>query len=257
MPGIASNGLWRDPQALDAILELHAVANPRIIDLTYNIGTIWGRLPIRSRVVKCDAEPYPELDHQVAWQNAATLFKPAAFDVVVIDPIHVDDAGDGHHARYKSQQYPVAGGECPVADQFPSMFDATETLLKPRTGILLVKMADGIHGNHNHPHGYLLIQHALSRGTVDPAGHTWTYCQTVPVLNQVGKKKPQAGTVTQRHLLNQLADWYVFRLDGSCVGPGRRLRYEKRCVVDGQRFTSRRADAKVCGNACQKKLASR
>jgi hypothetical protein len=248
---------------LSEVLDLHGVASPRIIDLTYSKGSMYGRLAIRQHVIKCDAEPYPGLDHQVAWQDAPARIKRASFDMVIIDSIQVDDQGNGYHGIYVSQKYPIAGGACPVADQFPSMFETAAYLLKPRTGTGLFKMSDGVHGNHLHPHGYMLVRHALGhdRAADDaeaPPAHIWMFCQRIPVMNQRGEKKPDRRTIVQHHLPNQIAEWYVCRLDGTCVGPGRRRRYEKRCIVADCRrpFTSRRSDAEVCSNRCQKKLAS-
>jgi hypothetical protein len=54
--------LLSDPQALAELLELHVSARPRILDCTDGRGRVWGRLPIRERVVKTDVQPLPGLD---------------------------------------------------------------------------------------------------------------------------------------------------------------------------------------------------
>ena len=149
------------------------------------------------------------------------------------------------YGSYRTPRNLVGGKHQTVLDQFPSMFDAAEQLLVPRTGIMLAKMADQVHKGRNISQCRALANYAESRG--------WTVCQRIVVRNQRGRKKPSATTIVQQHLLNQVAEWYVFRFGPDCRGPGRRLRYELRCVVCHDRFTARRSDAQVCSNRCQKK----
>ena len=84
----------RDAPILSELLELHAVARPRVVDCTYGRGNIWGHLPIRQQVFKADINPdLPGLDLVADYRELPRYLARASVDVLVWDPIHAPDVG--------------------------------------------------------------------------------------------------------------------------------------------------------------------
>ena len=82
-----------DPHILRVLLGLHAVTNPRILDASYGHGAIWRGLPYRP--TRLDVRTELDVDVVGSWCDLVSLFPPASFDVVVWDPPHFSDAGQG------------------------------------------------------------------------------------------------------------------------------------------------------------------
>jgi hypothetical protein len=82
-----------DLHLVRALLGLHAVPNPRILDASYGHGGIWRGLPYQP--TRLDARALDDVDIVGDWNDLASLFAPASCDVVVWDPPHVSDAGNG------------------------------------------------------------------------------------------------------------------------------------------------------------------
>jgi hypothetical protein len=235
----------RDAPILAELLELHAAANPSILDATYGHGNIWGHLPIRHQVIKVDINPELHgLDLVADWRNLATHYPPGSIDCLVWDPIHVADVGrtSKRYSRYVAPQNPVKGES--VTHLFPAFFDVAEQLLKPRTGIVLAKMCDQVHAGMRQWQCDVLRAVASGRG--------WTACDRKIV------HKPPAGRDPKHkvkyHAGEQLAEWIVLRNGPACHGPGRRLKYELKCIVCGTTFSARRSGARTCpGGRCRQR----
>jgi hypothetical protein len=160
----------RDAPILADLHAVHAVARPHIIDVTYGLGSIWGRLPIRKSIVKCDINgELPGLDLTCSWVDLPQHLERASFDVMAIDYIHVGDVGETsqRYRRYVAPQNPVKGVS--MAPLFPGIFDSAEWLLRPRTGIVLFKLVDLVRGGRFQFESRRLAEYAESRG--------WTVCQ--------------------------------------------------------------------------------
>jgi len=235
-----------DPQALAELLELHASARPTILDCTYGRGEVWGRLPIRQSVIKVDIQPLPGLDLQADWLDLPRHYSRGSIDVLVWDPIHVADVGRASqfYSRYVAEQNPVTGDS--VADLYAGFLDAAAWLVKPTTGIVLVKLCDQVHSGRQQWQVFELVAEAQRRG--------WTACDYTVVQNGTGARRDPKHNA-KYHVRNQWAFWLVLRNGSACHGPpGRRLKHELTCVVCGKPFSARRSDAKTHDGTCRATL---
>jgi len=85
------------------------------------------------------------LDLVADWRDQPTHFAADSVDVLVWDPIHVADVGANCqlYRRSVATQSPVSGSS--VTHLYPAFLDVAAQLVKPRTGICLVKMCDQVH----------------------------------------------------------------------------------------------------------------
>lgn len=242
-----SSALLTDPQALSRFLELHAVARPKCLDCTYGKGGIWGNLPIRSTVIKADAEPFPGLDLVCRWQDLPHQFDRHAIDVLVFDPLHVHQPGKNSalYRRYVSDANAVKS----VEETYPSFLATADYLVKPRTGIVLAKLVDEVRGGHYRWQIFDFVRQAQAQG--------WTACQMLPVQNRDRLTMRRPNDHDEYHVSNPLAFWIVLRRGASCRGPGRQLHHERTCTVCGKPFRPSRADARTHAGACRQKAYRR
>jgi hypothetical protein len=91
------------------LLEVHAVARPRIVDCTYGRGEVWGRLPGRQSVVKVDLQDLPGLDLVADWRDLPHHVARGSIDVLVWDPIHVADVGPDQPVLHALRRPTAAG----------------------------------------------------------------------------------------------------------------------------------------------------
>lgn len=235
----------RDAPLLAQLLELHAVANPRIVDCTYGRGAIWGRLPARRRIIKVDINAdLPGLDVVADWLDLGQHFAPGSIDVLVWDPIHVADAGRTSqlYDRYVAPAHAVKGATG-VAGLFPGFLDVAAQVVKHRTGIVLVKLADQVHAQRQQWQAFTFVPEAQARG--------WTACDYTIVIRPTPTPDPKHKHAY--HLRKAHSFWIVLRHGPSCRGPGKRLQYEFTCHVCGKTFLARRADATTCSPRCRKR----
>jgi hypothetical protein len=104
--------------------------------------------------------------------------------VLVWDPIHVADVGrtSQFYERYVALQNPVTGKS--VAHLYAGFLDVAEQLVKPKTGIVLVKLCDQVHNGRYRWQVYELVAEAQRRG--------WTACQRKIVSNsRLGRIRDQ------------------------------------------------------------------
>lgn len=132
-----------DQGALAALLSVHAAPSPRVLDCTYSRGSMW-------RGFKAD----PALGHQVCADLAdiegldvradftALPFIPLSFDVIVFDPPHIADGGAN---GMMTRRYGTAGAGRAMRDWFGPFLTEACRVLQPG-GVVLAKIADGIHG---------------------------------------------------------------------------------------------------------------
>ena len=232
---------------LAELLELHAVARPRILDATYGAGAIWGRLPIRRHVIKVDAQPLPGLDLVADWRELPQHFAQGSIDVLIWDPIHVSDVGRSsrRYGRYVASQHPVEGSS--VAHLYPDFLEVAAQLVKPRTGIVLAKLCDQVHNGRQQWQVFAFVSEAQRRG--------WTACD----YSLVWRPNPGDDPKHRRkyHARNAWAWWIVLRHGPICHGPGVRLQHELTCQGCGRTFPSRRADTVTCSPACRQRAYRR
>jgi hypothetical protein len=233
----------RDAPILAELLELHASARPRILDCTYGRGRVWGHLPARRRVIKVDVNgQLPGLDLVADWLELPCHFARGSIDCLVWDPIHVADVGrtSAFYTRYVAPQHPVNGES--VAHLYAGFLDVAEWLVRPTTGICLVKLCDQVHEGRQRWQVHQLVELAQRRG--------WTACDYTIVQNGAGRRcDPKHAS--RYHVRNQWAFWVVLRHGPACHRPGQRLKHQLVCQVCGESFWARRADATTCGRACR------
>jgi hypothetical protein len=237
-----------DPQALAELLELHVSARPTILDCTYGKGVVWGRLPIRQQVIKVDIQPLPGLDLVADWRDLPQHYAAASLDCLVWDPIHVADVGKNSqfYDRYVAPENPVKGDS--VTHLYADFLEVAAQLVKPRTGVVLVKICDQVHTGQKRWQLFDLVAEAQSAG--------WTACDYTVVQNGTAARSDPKHN-NKWHVRNQWAFWLVLRNGPACHGLGRRLKRELTCEVCGKPFFARRSDAKTHDGACRAKLYRR
>lgn len=175
------------------------------------------------------------------WNDLASFFPPASFDVVVLDPPHVSDAGNGIvGARDWGDRYgtltPGFKGKN-ITPLFAPFLEAARAVLQPKTGIVLVKIGEQVHSG---PRQWQFVDLVLAGRA---AGFTACDFGVKPHRSPTDPK-----WATQFHLRSPTF-WIVLRNGKSCHGPGRgRLRI---CVVDGIAFKAARSDAVTCSDRCR------
>jgi len=203
-----------DSQALAELLELHVPAGPRILDCTYGRGRVWGHLPVRQSVIKVDINcELPGLDLVADWRELPRHYAQGAIDCLVWDPIHVADVGrtSQFYGRYVAPQNPVKGDN--VTHLYPCFLEVAAWLVKPRTGVCLVKLCDQVHSGRQQWQVMNFVCEAQRRG--------WTACDYTIVQNATGVRKDPKHKA-KYHVRNQWAFWIVLRNGPACHGPGRR-----------------------------------
>lgn len=138
-----------DPEALASLLGIHAVPGPRILDVTYNRGRIWGDLPYK--LTRLDRDPGL---HALGFTDSiadfgALPFDEATWDVVVFDPPHQTDGGKnalgGQWARdYGTDAADMRGPN--IEPIFAPFLLEARRVLAPG-GIVLAKIADQVHSS--------------------------------------------------------------------------------------------------------------
>lgn len=233
----------RDAPILRELLDLHALARPRVLDCTYGRGLIWGRLPIRREVIKVDVNSaLPDLDLVCDWLELPQHVGVGWLDVLVWDPIQVSDVGKSSkmYWRYVATENEVRGPVA-VSAMFEPFLRMAAQIVKPKTGIVLAKMCDQVHNGRYQWQVFELIAEAHRQG--------WTACQPRVVFNP--SLPPVPGIKRQWHTRNNVAWWLVLRNGPACHGPGRRVRYDLTCASCNERFPARRPDARTCSNRCR------
>jgi hypothetical protein len=230
-----------DLHLVRALLGLHAVSNPRILDASYGRGGIWRGLPYKP--TRLDARELADVDVVGNWNALASLFPPASFDVVVWDPPHVTDAGSGIVGaddwadRYGTLSPGLKGAS--IAPLFAPFLEAARAVLQPATGIVLAKIADQVHDERRQ---WTFVDLVLAARV---AGFTSCDYAVKPHSSPTDPKWKNA------FHLRSPTFWLVLRNGPSCHGPGvGRLRI---CVVDGIAFKAKRRDAMTCSDRCRQR----
>lgn len=147
----ASAGYFSDGEIISNILKIHAVENPRILDVTYNSGKMWKSLDLVS--IKCDINPEYKVD--VVSDFMKIPFKDKSFDVIVFDPPHLPTHADskfsdiGWIKRFGLSSSFSRGrdGDNVIPMFLPFLSEAKRILSD--VGLVLCKIADLTH-NHKY-----------------------------------------------------------------------------------------------------------
>lgn len=147
-----------DQEALCALLRLHAVPEPRILDCTANRGRMWKGLPFTPHRLDRDPALFEQGFTDTVADFRALPFGPAEFDVLVFDPPHIPDnagafsgvnAARGYDAsqrwtdKFGTGAADLAGPN--VSHLFAPFLAQARRVLVPDTGIVLAKIADQVH----------------------------------------------------------------------------------------------------------------
>jgi hypothetical protein len=235
--------LASDGAILRQLLVLHAPATPRILDATYGAGVMWTGLDYQP--VRMDIREDLDVDVHGDWPEMPRLFAPASFDVVVFDPPHVLDAGDGivgdsgYAERYGTHATDLFRGADNIGHLYATFLHAARGVLQPRTGVVLAKIADQVHVRQQWQHvefvtaaraaGFTPCDYAIKWRTSAPIDPRWR---------------------NRYHVAKPWSFWIVARAGTSCQGPGE-LRI-RQCAVCGRVLEGRR-DAVTCSGRCREK----
>jgi hypothetical protein len=142
----------RDPEALSILFDIHVGADdPRILDCTYNQGTMWKGLDYKP--VRMDIDPSFELDVVGDFRDLGGLFPANSFDVLVFDPPHLpSSAASPKSSKMWKMRYGITNDPTRCGDNVSPLFlpflSGAKEILRP-DGVILAKIADLTH-NHRY-----------------------------------------------------------------------------------------------------------
>jgi SAM-dependent methyltransferase len=198
----------KDQQVLPILLELHcAVAHPRILDVTYNSGSMWKGLSYPLTTMDID----PSFGTDVVGDFTAMPFCDGSFDVIVFDPPHLPVAAASTHSSKMFEKRYGATATRERADHVGAFFAPflaeAKRVLVPG-GIVLAKIADIVH-NHHYQWQHVLFINAVLAAEMTP-------CDCLI------KADPNAGNLRSSkwkngyHLRKAHCYWIVVRNSPSC-----------------------------------------
>jgi hypothetical protein len=148
-----------DQDCLRQLLELHAPAQPRILDATFGRGSMWRGLEYQPW--RNDSNPELEADSHYDFRELPEEWT-GTFDVVVFDPPHIAEAGA--RSRYASH-FGARNDDLQHAPDIchlfaPFLLEAARVL--KRRGTILCKVIDQVHrGRYRHQYvDYILAVRA-------------------------------------------------------------------------------------------------
>jgi len=219
-----------------------------VLDASWGGGGIWSRALLeRYRPTRLDARPETQPDVVGDWNRLGDLFVPSGFRTAVWDPPHISDAGDGlvgeasWGSRYGTRDPGLRADS--VCHLFAPFLASVRTVLDPRRGTLVVKLADQVHQGELQWQPFELRRVALELG--------WYACDyQVRVRTQPIDPK----WVRQRHIRRSATFWLVFHTGSRC--PSRGLDLVRVCAAaeDGHVFRPRRRDQITCDDRCRQRL---
>jgi len=205
--------LGKDSEALEMLISLHAISNPRILDCTFGMGTMWK---------KCRFQPTIKLDIRqlegIVQDDFTTLSKISneSVDVVVFDPPHLPThAASGNSSKIWEERYGITNnGELRKGDNVTPLFKpflAAAFRVLSNNGIVLAKISDLVH-NHKYQWQQVAFVNACQESG-------FTACDLLI------KSDPNAGNLMSskwtgkpKHLRKAHCYWIVAR-KGKCEAP--------------------------------------
>lgn len=202
----------RDNEVIPILLDIHCdVADPAILDCTYNTGKMWTGL--NYKVTRMDIEPKFEVD--VVGDFTAMPFGDASFDVIAFDPPHLPNAAATPFSMVQQRWEEVYGitgqGQGREGDNVSPLFEPflkeAKRVLVPG-GIVIAKISDLV---HNHRYQWQQVDYIL---TVRKIGMT--------PCDMMIKCDPNAGNLKSskwekvRHFRKCHCYWIIVRNSQKC-----------------------------------------
>ena len=141
----------RDKDVIPVLIRIHAVKEPRILDVTHNKGVMWKGTPFAP--VTFDINPDVNPDHVGDFRDLSR-FAEGSFDVIAFDPPHLPAAAaSANSSGIEREQYGLTEhGDYRQGDNVSPAFEPflreTRRVLGPK-GIVIAKIADLVH-NHRY-----------------------------------------------------------------------------------------------------------
>lgn len=203
-----------DQEALRALLTIHAVPEPRVLDVTHNRGRMWTGLPYKPH--RLDREPglFDQGYTDTLADFRALPFGPAEFDVIVFDPPHMGDTSDASvmgRRGFGVEAQDQRGGWRAVIAQFAPFLAEAGRVLVPDSGVVLAKICDQVAQGRYRLQHVELIREGLQSG--------FTLCDLVLTVRWsrgalVDPKWRRVCHVRQVHTY-----WLCLRNGPACVSP--------------------------------------
>jgi len=234
-----------DAVLLAQLLALHFVQPPTVLDASWGRGQLWRGCSYQP-TVRLDARPLPGVDVVGSWDELPRLFGPWSFQALVWDPPHMNDGGKQTYADW-GDRYGVDGqnvrGRPDVTHLFAPFLVGASVVLGLE-GLLLVKMADQVHGGLLHCQAFDLVQ-ALE------AAH-WTVCGLVPKYRQTMGDDPK--WKRRLHVRQSWSYWIAAHPGLRCPASGVELM--RTCAAPGCGVTFRptRSTRQACSARCRQRV---
>lgn len=152
MPHRPSSVVKTDQEALRRLLAIHAVAQPRILDVTHNRGRMWAGLEFRPHRLDSNPALHAEGFTDTVADFRALPFAPWSWDVIVFDPPHISEAGrtglvgerrgDNWALHYGTLSDGFGGAS--ISWCFPLFLNEAARVLAIG-GVILAKISDQVH----------------------------------------------------------------------------------------------------------------
>lgn len=196
-----------DFQVIDILLDLHAVKDPEILDVTHNLGVMWK---------KCKYHPRWRMDiseksaHDIRADFLALPFTAESFDVIVFDPPHLSSHMDSKNSsgiwrdRYGLKKGQEWLDHDSIGGVFSPFLEQAKRVLKPE-GIILAKIADTVHNHRYQWQQVEFIVAAMKSGM--------TPCDQM-IKERTGGSMISSKWKTPKHLRKNHCYWIVVRKGG-------------------------------------------
>lgn len=238
---------WTDASILSQVIGLHYSSPPFSLDATYGGGRMWRGCAYQP-TVRLDRRPLPNVDVVATWDHLPGLFGAQPFELVVWDPPHLADGGQGAMRGTWDTAYGVAGdnvrGHASISHLYADFLHAARGALAP-AGLLLAKIADQVHQSEQQLQAVDFVVAARAAG--------WTVCEMLPKMRPAGAMDPKWRR--QRHIRKAWSYWIAAHPGPRCTAEGVDLLLQ--CQACGAYFRAERSHAKTCGGACRERLRYR